>query len=97
MPGLDHHVRCQISARVPGGSCTCEALALECIRSQYPELDAMENSDLRNRMFNDLYRAICAMKLMRHRGMDDVWWSIDEVLAVIDPISEEHGWEGVGR
>jgi hypothetical protein len=78
--------------------CTCEKLVEEFSRRTFPDLYEMEPRELRDTMYRRLYAAEVALRAMVHRGtFMEGWWKPETVLEVIEPLTEEHGWEGIGR
>ena len=69
----------------------------ERLQADHPELFSCTNRELEIKARNTLYELENQLRAMKIRGDGPTWWSPAELLEEIDWITEDYGWEGVGR
>jgi hypothetical protein len=67
------------------------------LRERYPDLFSCNEKELLKKTKDALWQLEVCLHALQDRKVDPGWWSPKRVLDEIEPITEEYGWEGVGR
>ena len=74
-----------------------EARVVAFLKERCPELFSCTDAELLAKTKEALWQLEIALRAMRDRKMDPVWWKPEKLLEEVEWINEEYGWEGVGR
>lgn len=69
---------------------------IEFYKSTNPDLVKLSDKELRTKLLNSMYLVEVCIKLAQDRDMKD-FWDYEKILKEIEWITEEFGWEGLGR